>query len=78
MQKFMHNVALSASLIALAAGLWQDWGIWLTVKRMLISYLGFFCGSFLALALAIKVIPLLGENPEIPAAGRASDRRPDN
>ena len=51
MQKIIHNVALLASLVALTAGLWQDWGAWLTVKHMVISYLAFyFCGSILLLA----------------------------
>ncbi len=51
MQKFIHNVALLASIIVLSCALWQDWGMWLTVKRLLISYLGFFTiGSCLFLA----------------------------
>ena len=51
MQKFIHNVALLASFIVLSAGLWQDWGVGLTIKRMFISYLGFFAvGSCLFLA----------------------------
>ena len=58
MQKFIHNISLLASLIALAAALWQDWGVWLTVERMLVSYLAFFFfGSFLSLAM--RAIPLL-------------------
>ena len=76
MRMFIHNVALLASLAALAAGLWQDWETWLTVKRMLISYLGFFCGSFLILA--IRALLLLEGNPEIPTANQTSDRRPGN
>ncbi|MEN8005407.1 MAG: hypothetical protein ABFS42_00190 [Candidatus Krumholzibacteriota bacterium] len=51
MQKFIHNVALLASFVVLSCGLWQDWGAWLTVKRMFVSYMGFFiCGSGLFLA----------------------------
>lgn len=65
MQKFIHNISLLASLIALAAALWQDWGVWLTVQRMLISYLGFFFfGSFLSLA--IRAIPLLDGKTNVP------------
>ncbi len=75
MRKFIHNVALMASLIALAVGLWQDWGVWLTLKRTLISYMGFSCGSFLVLV--IWAIPLQAGNPEIPAANRTADRRPN-
>ena len=56
MQKFIHNAALLASVIALTCGLWQDWGVWLTVKRMFISYLGFFtCGS--CLFLVFRAVP---------------------
>lgn len=59
MQNFIHNVALLASLMALVAGLWQDWEVLTTLKRMLISYLAFyFLGSFLFLA--IRVLPLVG------------------
>ncbi len=68
MQKFIHNVSLLASLIALAVGLWDDWGTWITMKRMLISYLGFFfLGSFLALV--IRAIPLLEDKRETPKSG---------
>jgi len=65
MLKFIHKVALLASLIALAAGLWQDWDVWLTLKRMLVSYLGFFLfGCFLSLA--VRVVPLLEGRQEFP------------
>lgn len=58
MQKFIHNLALLASLIVLSCGLWQDWAVWLTVKRMFISYLGFIiCGS--GLFLAFRAVHLL-------------------
>lgn len=63
MQKFIHNVALMASLVALGASLWQDWGIWTTVKRMLISYLSFyFFGSFLSL-MVLAIPHLEGKQP---------------
>jgi len=77
MRKFIHNIALSASLIALAAALWQDWGIWLTMKRMLISYMGFFFfGSFLGLS--IRAVPLLEGKPQLPGARITSNRPPDD
>jgi hypothetical protein len=77
MRKFIHNIALLASLIALAAALWQDWGIWLTVKRMLISYMGFFFfGSFLSLA--IRAVPLLEGQSQSPADRMTSNRPSDN
>jgi hypothetical protein len=77
MQNFIHSVALMASLMALVAGLWQDWEVLTTVKRMLISYLVFyFFGSFLSLA--IRAIPFLegqGERRDvIKPIDRSSDR----
>jgi hypothetical protein len=74
MGKLIHNVALLAMLVALAAGLWQDWGIWLTVKRMLVSYLAFyFFGSFLYLG--VRALARLGGDQENPEARRAQNRR---
>ena len=64
MQKFIHNVALLSSIIVLSCALWQDWGTWLTVKRIFISYLGFFTiGS--CLFLAFKAVPR-GESKHSP------------
>jgi hypothetical protein len=57
MQKFIHNLALLASLIVLSCGLWQDWAVWLTVQRMFISYLGFFLGGS-GLSLAFRAVHL--------------------
>ena len=42
MPRLINTVAILAAVVVLAAGLWQDWGLLSTVKRMLISYLGFF------------------------------------
>lgn len=54
MQRLIHTVALGATLIALVAGLWQDWGTFTTLKRMAVSYLGFyFLGAVLALAVRL-------------------------
>jgi hypothetical protein len=55
MQKFIHNLALLASLVALGAGLWQDWGVWLAIKRMAISYLIFLAAGSLGL-LAMQMV----------------------
>lgn len=62
MYKIIHNLALGAALIALVASLWQDWGMFTTVKRMLISYLGFF---FLGavMALAVKLVGAFEKDP---------------
>jgi hypothetical protein len=51
MYQLIHNLALGAALAALVAALWQDWGLLATLKKMVISYLGFFIlGAVMALA----------------------------
>jgi len=76
MQNFIHNVALMASLLALVAGLWQDWEILTTVKRMLVSYLlFFFFGSILSLA--VRALPLLEGKPDSREMPKTLDRGRD-
>jgi hypothetical protein len=62
MYQIVHNLALGATLIALVAGLWQDWGTFTTIKRMLISYLGFFFLGTL-MTLAVKLVGAFENNP---------------
>ncbi len=62
MYQIVHNLALGATLIALVASLWQDWGTFTTIKRMLISYLGFFFLGTL-MALAVKLVGAFENNP---------------
>lgn len=69
MQKFIHNLALLACLMVLCCGLWQDWAVWLTVKRMIIGYLVFFCGGS-GLFIAFKAVHLLD-----PAPGKSGSER---
>ena len=77
MQNFIHNVAVMASLMALVAGLWQDWEVLTTVKRMLVSYLMFFFfGSFLSLV--IRAIPLLEGQQKMRHAGKSIGRSSDS
>jgi hypothetical protein len=50
MQRLINTIATSAAVVALMAGLWQDWSLLTTLKRMLITYLGFFfLGSLMVL-----------------------------
>jgi hypothetical protein len=58
MYQIIHNLALAAALIVLVVSLWQDWGLFPTVKRMLISYLGFFFLSSI-MVLAVKLVGVL-------------------
>lgn len=56
--RFINTVAMLAMLLVLISGLWQGWGLLPTLKRMIISYLAFFClGSILALM--IRSVPYL-------------------
>ena len=57
MYQLIHNLALAASLVTLVAALWQDWGLLATVKKMVISYLGFFILGAI-MALAVRAVPL--------------------
>ena len=68
MYQVINNLALGATLIALVAGLWHDWSLLTTVKRMAISYLGFFfLGAFMFLA--VKLVGMLEKDH--PAAGES-------
>ena len=62
MYQIVHNLALGATLIALVASLWQDWGTLTTIKRMLISYFGFFFLGAL-MTLAVKLVGAFENNP---------------
>ena len=62
MYQVIHNLALGATLIALVASLWQDWGTFTTIKRMLISYLGFFFLGAL-MTLAVKLVGAFENSP---------------
>ena len=63
MYQLIHNLALAAALVALVAALWQDWGLLATVKKMIISYLGFFIAGAI-MTLAVRAVPLFEEKAE--------------
>ena len=67
MYQVIHNLALGAALIALIASLWQDWGTYTTVKRMFLSYLGFFFLGAL-MALAVKLVGAFEKDPSVGGA----------
>lgn len=57
MQRLINTVATAGASLVLMAGLWQDWNLITTLKRMLIAYLvSFFLGSLMALA--VRIVPL--------------------
>lgn len=70
MKNFIHNVSLLAGLAALSSGLWHDWDIWLTLQRVVISYLGFF-----ALGLVLALMVRFGSRREDSGQQEADGRR---
>jgi len=63
MHRIVNILAMSALVVTLGAGLWQDWGMLTTMKRMFLAYLGFF---FLGgiLTLAVLSVPLFETKEE--------------
>jgi hypothetical protein len=76
MQRLITNLATLAAMVVLAAGLWQDWSLLTTTKRMLLGYLGF----FLLGSLGVLAIQLAGvfdkEQPEPEERKKAPDKAP--
>jgi hypothetical protein len=67
--QLVGSIAMAAALITLVTGLWQDWGTYATLKRLVLSYLAFFfLGSVLVL-----VVRLAGQGPG--ADNRKADAR---
>lgn len=63
MQRIINTLAMMAAVVTLGTGIWQDWGLLSTVKRMILSYLGFFfLGAILAVA--IMIIPHFEKNDD--------------
>lgn len=70
MYQLIHNISMAAALVALIAALWQDWGLMATIKKMTISYLGFFIFAAI-MALVVKSAPRIGgDHP-------ATEEKPD-
>lgn len=73
MHRLVNILAMTALVVTLGTGLWQDWGLFTTMKRMVLSYLGFF---FLGgiLTLAVVSVPLFEGNKNDSAEGK-DDRK---
>jgi hypothetical protein len=67
MNQFVHNLALLAGLAALCAGLWQDWGLLVTLEKMVISYLG----GFILVALMVLAVRAAARPARVKDQGRA-------
>jgi hypothetical protein len=73
MNRFIHETSLMAALLVLVAGLWQDWGTLVTLKRMLISYLCFF-GLGAGMTLVVRAARFSKESSQ--AQGNRPDQGP--
>lgn len=75
MQRLINTLATGAAAVVLMSGLWQDWSLLTTLKRMLITYLGAFF-LLAVMALAVKSASLFEKPAEAPeeAAGTRDKR----
>lgn len=73
MRSIIHNLALLATLVALGVGLWQDWGVWLAIKRMGLSYLVFYTAGSLLL-FSVRMISAAGAGNAAPTPAKAQKR----
>ncbi len=54
MQRIIQTMALAAAFLTLCAGVWQGWAFVVTVKKILLAYMGvFFIGSMMVLAVRL-------------------------
>ncbi len=62
--RIVNTMALAAALVALSTCLWQEWGLFITLKRVILSYLGFFfLGS--VMAIIVKAVPFLDNSEKV-------------
>jgi len=62
MHRLVNLLAMMAAVLTLGAGLWQDWGLLATMKKMFLSYLGMFFVAAL-LTLAVVLVPMFEKQP---------------
>ena len=77
MQRLINTVGNSAAVMVLMAGLWQDWSLLTTLKRMLMAYLGFFFLASLTV-LVVRIVPLFEKKEEVPEEAEVVKKRPKN
>jgi len=73
MQRMIQTLALAAAFLALCAGLWQGWAFVVTVKKILLSYMGVFISGAL-MVLAIRVAGEFGHKSADEAGSRETKR----
>ena len=74
MHRLINTVATTAVVVVLMCGLWQDWNLLTSLKRMIIAYLAFFfLGSLMVLV--IRIVPIFDKHKPAPAAPEGSKKR---
>lgn len=74
MSGLVHTLAMAAALAAVCAGLWQDWGLPTTVRKMVTAYLA----TYVLLSLAVLAVRAAARPaPPQPQAGGAAARPPE-
>jgi hypothetical protein len=74
--RFIHTLALSATLVAIIFSLGRDYGLWLALKRAVVSYLAFFfVGSLLALVYRAGVLAESRQEPSQAQPGPQEKKR---
>ncbi len=54
MQRIIQTMALAAAFLTLCAGVWQGWAFVVSLKKILLAYMGvFFIGSMMVLAIRL-------------------------
>jgi hypothetical protein len=73
----VHTIALGAALVALAMGVWRDYGAFTALKRAGVAYLlAYFLAGGLGLAARAAVVAIGDPEPEPePAPARGRSRR---
>ncbi len=66
MQRLIQTLALVAAFLTLCAGLWQGWTFMVTIKKVLLSYMGVFISGAL-MVLAIRVAGEFGSDSAVHA-----------
>jgi hypothetical protein len=63
MRAFLNAVAAAAALVAVLVSLWHDYGLFVTLRRAVLAYLGFFIlGALLVLIYRLGIAGDTGQN----------------
>ena len=77
MRRLVHTLALGAALVALALGVWRDYGAFTAVKRAALSYLvAYFLAGGLGMAARAALYASRDPEPEPEPEPKKKRRRP--